>query len=45
MIGKQKTNEYILPVFLNFIKDESHELRIAALNTVDKLNDVCYIMQ
>jgi len=40
MIGKQKTIEFILPVFYNFLKDENHELRITALNSVDKLNEV-----
>lgn len=42
IVGKAKTNEHILPVFINFIKEDNPELKIAALNTVDKLHEVFY---
>jgi len=39
-MGLQKTNEYIFPIFLLFLRDENLEIRISLLNTIDKLNEV-----
>ena len=42
-IGSDKTNEYVFPVFLNLIKDDSHEIRMALMKTLDQLQKVCNI--
>ncbi len=40
LIGKSKTNDYVFPLFLNFLKDENHEIRVTLLKNVEKLNEV-----
>jgi serine/threonine-protein phosphatase 2A regulatory subunit A len=40
LIGKQNTSEYIFPVFLNLIKDETHEIRLTLIKSLDRLNEV-----
>ena len=43
LIGKSKTSEYIFPIFLNLIKDESHDIRLTIINSLDRLNEVLNI--
>jgi len=42
-IGANKTNEYIFPIFLDLIKDEDHDIRMAIIKNLDKLNEVVNI--
>ncbi len=42
-IGKSKTNDFIFPVFLNLIKDENHNIRMALIGNLEKLNEVIAI--
>ena len=43
LVGKIKTNEYIFPIFLNLIKDESHDIRMTLIKTLDRLHEVINI--
>jgi serine/threonine-protein phosphatase 2A regulatory subunit A len=43
LIGKQKTNDFIFPVFLNMIKDENHDIRMTLIKTLDSLHEVINI--
>lgn len=43
LVGKNKTNEFIFPVFLNLIKDESHDIRMTLIKTLDRLHEVINI--
>ena len=40
IIGKQATNEHILPVFLALLRDESREVRIKLFKRLEDLNEV-----
>ena len=42
-IGEKKTNEYIFPIFQDLIKDEDHDIRMAIIKNLDKLNEVVNI--
>jgi len=42
-IGKSRTNDFIFPVFLNLIKDENHDIRMALISNLEKLNQVINI--
>jgi len=42
-IGKSKTNDFIFPVFLNLMKDENHNIRMALIGNLEKLNEVIAI--
>lgn len=43
LIGVNKTNEFIFPVFLNLIKDEDHDIRMTLIKTLDQLHEVLNI--
>ena len=43
IVGEEKTNEFILPVFLEFIKDESHDIRMTLIKSLDKLHEIVKI--
>jgi len=43
LIGKSKTSEFIFPIFLNLIKDESHDIRMTIIKSLDRLNEVMNI--
>ena len=40
IIGSEKTNEFIFPIFLDLIKDEDHDIRMVIIKNLDKLNEV-----
>lgn len=43
LIGKNKTSEFVFPLFLNLIKDESHDIRLTIVKSLDRLNEVLNI--
>ena len=43
IIDTKKTNEFIFPIFLDLIKDESHDIRMLIIKNLDKLNEVVNI--
>ena len=43
IIGSEKTNEFIFPIFLDLIKDEDHDIRMVIIKNLDKLNEVVNI--
>lgn len=43
LIGIKKTNEYIIPVFLELLKDENHDIRMTLIKTLEYLNQVIKI--
>ena len=43
LIGTKKTNDYIFPIFLNFIKDDNHDIRMTLIKSLDELNKVVNI--
>jgi serine/threonine-protein phosphatase 2A regulatory subunit A len=43
LIGKVKTNEFVFPIFLNMIKDESPDIRMALIKNLDRLHEVINI--
>jgi len=43
LIGKNKTSDFIFPIFLNLIKDESHDIRMTIIKSLDRLNEVLNI--
>jgi serine/threonine-protein phosphatase 2A regulatory subunit A len=43
IIGLKKTNEIIMPIFLELIKEEDHDIRMSLIKTLDKLNKVIRI--
>jgi serine/threonine-protein phosphatase 2A regulatory subunit A len=43
LVGKSKTNEFVFPIFLNLIKDESHDIRMTLIKTLDRLHEVINI--
>ena len=43
IIGSEKTNEFIFPIFLDLIKDEDHDIRMLIIKNLDKLNEVVNI--
>lgn len=43
LIGVNKTNEYIFPLFLNMMKDEDHDIRMTLIKTLDQLHEVVNI--
>ena len=40
LIGKTATNEHILPLFLQLLRDESSEVRLSIFKTLEHLNEV-----
>lgn len=40
IIGKQATNEHILPVFLALLRDEQSEVRLNLFKRLEDLNEV-----
>lgn len=45
LIGIKKTNEFIIPIFLDLLKDENHDIRMTLLKTLDQLDEVIKIDQ
>ena len=43
LIGLKKTNDYIIPVFLEFLKDENHDIRMTLIKTLEYLDKVIKI--
>lgn len=40
MVGKQKTNKYIVPLFLKYIRDENFDLRVNIFNSLQYLTRI-----
>jgi serine/threonine-protein phosphatase 2A regulatory subunit A len=43
LVGKTKTNDYVFPLFLCMIKDESHDIRMTLIKALDRLHEVINI--
>ncbi|MCQ2818572.1 MAG: hypothetical protein MJ252_14990 [archaeon] len=43
IIGLKKTNEFIIPIFLEMLKDENHDIRMSLIKGLEDLNKVIKI--
>jgi serine/threonine-protein phosphatase 2A regulatory subunit A len=43
LVGRNKTNDYIFPIFLNMINDENHDIRMILIKNLDRLHEVINI--
>ena len=39
ILGKEKTIEFLLPLFLSLLKDEASEVRLNIISKLDKVNE------